>query len=92
MTTENETRDPRPVEELIKLDSFEGMTDEEVQSVIDLKCTWAYNDGKRAASFSESNERNSAYTDALNELHESAKALKAAAQNANLNLQVISYE
>lgn len=38
MTTENEVtteQTPRPVQELLNLDTYQGMTDEEIQSLID---------------------------------------------------------
>lgn len=55
MTTDNElqeqTPEPRPVEELLKLDSFQGMTDAEIESVIKVRTEYAINDAiaKQAA-------------------------------------------
>lgn len=95
MTTDNELQEqvpePRPVEELIKLDSYEGMTDQEIESVIDLKCAWAYNEGARQNAYAENEKRNAIYMDALAEVHAQAASLFDAVKNITPDLQVIDY-
>lgn len=88
---ENPERAPRPVEELLKMDSYADMTDEEVESVIALKCKWAYNDGLRETVKQENATRNETYTSALDELHAQAQSLFEALQEVKPDLQVVNY-
>lgn len=95
MTTDNElqeqTPEPRPVEDLLKLDSYTGMTDEEVESVIALKCKWAYNEGARQSAYAENEKRNAIYHDALAEVHAQAAALFDSVRSITPDLQVVTY-
>lgn len=47
MTTENENvQTPRDISELLQLQTYQGMTDEEIDTIIQYKCTLARSEGE----------------------------------------------
>ena len=53
MTTNNENS-PRGIGILLSLDTYQGMTDEEIESIITHKCNMAYDKGNMDALASQS--------------------------------------
>ena len=45
MTTETTTQEPRTLDVLLSLDTYQGMTDEEIQTIIDYEKEMAYGRG-----------------------------------------------
>ena len=95
MTIDNElqeqTPDPRPVEELLKMDSYADMTDEEIESVIAVKTQWAANDAYMQAAA----DYNQTVLDNANAVHDRIAQeladMRREIQENTLNLQVVSY-
>lgn len=52
-TTEDIQVDPRPIEDLLKLDTFQGMTDNEITSIIDYSVKRAAQDAAHAVRMEE---------------------------------------
>ena len=95
MTTENELQEqapePRPVEDLLKMNSYADMTDEEIESVMAVKTQWAANDAyMRAAA-----DYNQTVLDNANAVHariaQELADMRREIQENTLNLQVVSY-
>ena len=95
MTIDNELQEqvsePRPVEDLLKMDSYADMTDEEIESVMAVKTQWAVNDAyMRAAA-----DYNQTVLDNANAVHDRIAQeladMRREIQENTLNLQVVSY-
>lgn len=82
-TSENESettaKEPRSVSELLELKTFQGMTDEEIQSIIDWRVENAINSEemktKQAAIITSMNTTAEAYAKAATESNDILKAL-----------------
>lgn len=49
MTTSDEETTQRSVQELLKLDTYQGMSDDEIQSIVDYRSKTSYTQGKADA-------------------------------------------
>nr|DAU86387.1 MAG TPA: hypothetical protein [Bacteriophage sp.] len=86
MTTDNEAR---PIEELAKLDSYQGMTDEEIELLTDYKLRIALNDAAFKESMKQQQAATQAKIDAYAAEAEHAKKRLDALIAAPLNLTVM---
>lgn len=87
MTTENEN-DPRDIDVLLHMSSFQDMTDEEIQMVIDKRREFAYQEGANSVDDSLYQE----HTQKILANSEAAAARAEAAFNAAIESSVVFQE
>lgn len=79
MDNESTQADPRPIEELLKLDTFQGMSDNEITSIIDYSVKRAASEAAHAVRLEEIEARSERDTKSWEALKASGDALLASA-------------
>lgn len=74
METYNEEAKPRPIEELLKLDTFQGMSDVEIATVIEYQKTIALKDAEFQQKMDAITRKGEAEAKAYGEIADHAKA------------------
>lgn len=78
-TIEETPADPRPIEDLLKLDTFQGMSDPEITSIIDYSVQRAAKDAAHAVRLEEIEARTERDTRSWEALKAAGDALLASA-------------
>lgn len=90
-TSSDDTREPRPVEELCKLDSYQGMSDEEIDMLTNYKLEIAIKDEAFQATMKEQRMQSEAKAAAYRDMAAHANAKLDALISTPLELKVIDY-
>lgn len=85
-----ETIQPRPIEDLLKLDSFQGMSDEEISLVVSYTAEVAAQDAVIAAERARQNEQEEAIIDVYRQSAENSYKLLQDLVTAPLSLKVVT--
>lgn len=85
-----ETIQPRPIEDLLKLDSFQGMSDEEISLVVSYTAEVAAQDAVIAAERARQNEQEEAIIEVYRQSAENSYKLLQDLVTAPLSLKVVT--
>ena len=78
MTTETGTMDKRQISELLELDTYQGMTDEEIDSIIDYYKELEFRSGERS---SKAQSREEAYLQSITDNRNALMSMQVMVQS-----------
>lgn len=88
-TTETTEETQRSVQELLKLDTFQGMTDAEIQSLIDYTAKTSFTQGAASAATDAINSGYQTLVDTTTNAHDALSASLNAAINARATFATV---